>query len=99
MQVQLKITPQWPRIRNYPSALEKSLFGDRVPKEVYENLITATKDNIAPLHRYAQIRKEKLHLDELRQYDMSVPLVEGVKQVLPFEEAYETDAKGFSTSR
>ena len=77
------------KIRHYPSALEKALFGDQVPKEVYENLITTTKSNIAPLHRYTQIRKEKLGLDELRQYDMSVPLVSGVKPVIPFEKAFE----------
>lgn len=78
------------KLRNYPSALEKALFGDRVPKEVYENLISATKANIAPLHRYSQIRKEKLQLEDLRQYDMNVPLVKGVKQVISYDEAYET---------
>ena len=31
------------KLRKYPSALEKSLFGDMVPKEVYENLIETTK--------------------------------------------------------
>jgi oligoendopeptidase F len=84
------------RIRKYPSALEKALFGDMVPKEVYENLIMATKENIAPLHRYSEIRKEKLQLDELRQYDMSVPLVQGVKQVIPYEKAYETMMKALA---
>jgi oligoendopeptidase F len=78
------------RIRHYPSALEKGLFGDKVPKEVYENLITSTKKHIAPLHQYSRIRKEKLGLDELRQYDLSVPLVNGVKRVIPYEEAFET---------
>jgi oligoendopeptidase F len=84
------------KVRHYPSALEKALFGDKVPKEVYENLITATKENIAPLHKYSQIRKEKLQLDELRQYDMSVPLVKGVKQVISYEEAYEKMLKGLA---
>jgi oligoendopeptidase F len=84
------------RIRKYPSALEKALFGDMVPKEVYENLISATKENIAPLHRYSQIRKEKLGVAELRQYDMSVPLVQGVKQVIPYEEAYQTMMKAMA---
>ena len=84
------------RIRKYPSALEKGLFGDMVPKEVYENLITATKENIAPLHRYSEIRKQKLSLDELRQYDMSVPLVQGVKQVISYEDAYETMMKALA---
>ena len=84
------------RIRKYPSALEKGLFGDMVPKEVYENLITATKENISPLHRYSEIRKQKLQLDELRQYDMSVPLVQGVKQVISYEDAYETMMKALA---
>jgi oligoendopeptidase F len=81
------------KLRQYPSALEKALFGDNVPKEVYDNLIAATKANIAPMHRYSKIRKGKLQLDELRQYDLSVPLVKGVKQVISYEEAYETMLK------
>ena len=84
------------KIRQYPSALEKALFGDQVPKEVYENLIKTTKDNIGPLHQYSRIRKEKLELDELRQYDMSVPLVSGVKQVISYEEAYDTMCKALA---
>lgn len=85
------------RIRNYPSTLEKALFGDNVPKEVYENLITSTKENIASMHEYSKIRKEKLGVDELRQYDLSVPLVQGVKQVIPYEEAFETMLKGLAS--
>ncbi|MGG3467038.1 oligoendopeptidase F [Neobacillus pocheonensis] len=84
------------KIRQYPSALEKGLFGDKVPKEVYENLIQTTKNNIEPLHRYNRIRKEKLGLEDLRQYDMSVPLVSGVKQVIPYDEAYETMCRALS---
>lgn len=84
------------RIRNYPSALEKALFGDNVPKEVYENLIKSTKENIELMHEYSRIRKEKLGVDELRQYDLSVPLVKGVKQVILYEEAFETMLKGLA---
>jgi oligoendopeptidase F len=84
------------KLRQYPSALEKALFGDNVPKEVYDNLISATKANITPMHRYSKIRKEKLQLDELRQYDLSVPLVKGVKQVITYEEAYETMLKALT---
>ncbi|OAS82819.1 oligoendopeptidase F [Metabacillus litoralis] len=84
------------KIRHYPSVLEKALFGDNVPKDVYENLITTTKNNLAPYHHYTRIRKEKLSVDELRQYDLSVPLVSGVKQVITFDEAYETMCKALS---
>ncbi len=77
------------KIRHYPSALEKSLFSDQVPREVYNNLIATTKKYIAPLHKYTQIRKEKLGLNELHQYDMSVTLVSGVKPVISFDKAFE----------
>ncbi|MGY4797211.1 oligoendopeptidase F [Lysinibacillus fusiformis] len=81
------------RLRNYPSALEKSLYMDLIPKEVYENLILATKSNIAPLHQYMSIRKQKLGLEDLRQYDLSAPLVEGVKLNISYDRAYETVLK------
>ncbi|WP_019241147.1 MULTISPECIES: oligoendopeptidase F [Bacillus] len=80
-------------IRQYPSALEKALFGDMVSKDVYENLIQATKNNLAPVHKYTEIRKEKLGLDELHQYDLSVDLVKGVKQEISYDEAYDTMLK------
>ncbi|WP_042355890.1 oligoendopeptidase F [Bacillus rubiinfantis] len=81
------------RLRNYPSALEKGLFGDMVPKEVYENLIAATKANLGSMHRYSALRKEKLGLTELHQYDLNVPLVKGVKLEISYDEAYETILK------
>jgi oligoendopeptidase F len=84
------------RIRQYPSALEKGLFGDKVPKEVYENLIQTAKENITSLHQYTKIRKQKLGLEELRQYDLSVPIVSGVKQVIPYEEAFDTMCKSLA---
>ncbi|GAE28460.1 oligoendopeptidase F [Halalkalibacter wakoensis JCM 9140] len=78
------------KMRKYPSALEKSLFSDMVPKDVYDNLIKVTKDHITPLHKYQNIRKETLGLDELRQYDLNVPLVKDVKEEITFDEAYQT---------
>ncbi|MGE6256632.1 oligoendopeptidase F [Heyndrickxia sporothermodurans] len=84
------------RIRKYPSALEKALFSDDVPREVYENLIETTKKNIAPLHRYSEIRKEKLGIEELHQYDLSVPLVQDVEQEIPFDTAYDIMIKALA---
>ncbi|MEH7237446.1 oligoendopeptidase F [Bacillus sp. JJ1562] len=84
------------KLRHYPSALEKALFGDNVPKDVYENLIETTKKNIGAMHKYVQLRKEKLGLDELRQYDLSVPLVSGAKKDISYDEAFETMCKALS---
>ncbi|WP_071459585.1 oligoendopeptidase F [Bacillus massilinigeriensis] len=92
----VKSNARMAKIRSYPSALEKSLFSDNVPRQVYENLIESTKENIAPMHRYIAIRKEKLGLDELRAYDLSVPIVKGVKIEIPYEEAFETMLKGLA---
>lgn len=84
------------KLRHYPSALEKALFGDKVPKDVYENLIETTKKNIGAMHKYTSIRKEKLGLDELHQYDLSVPLVSGAKKDISYDEAFETMCKALA---
>ncbi|MBM7662976.1 oligoendopeptidase F [Bacillus mesophilus] len=76
------------KLREYPSALEKALFSDVVPKEVYENLIQVTRDHIAPMHKYTEIRKQLLGLEELRPYDLNVSLVQGVEKEISYEEAY-----------
>lgn len=66
------------RERNYESVREKALFSENIPVEVYDNLITAVHENMAPLHKYFAIRKRILKLDELHIYDTSVPLVKDV---------------------
>ncbi|WP_017727678.1 oligoendopeptidase F [Halalkalibacterium ligniniphilum] len=77
-------------LRGYPSALERSLFADNIPLEVYENLIETTKKHIAPIHRYTAIRKQMLGLDELRQYDLNVPLIDGMNEYISYDDAYDT---------
>ncbi|WP_246939189.1 oligoendopeptidase F [Bacillus pinisoli] len=77
------------KLREYPSALEKALFADVVPKEVYENLLKVTKENISPMHTYTEIRKKLLGVEELRPYDLSVPLVKGVEKEISYDEAYD----------
>jgi len=67
-----------------------------VPREVYENLINTAKNNIAPYHNYMNLRKKILGVDELRQYDLNVPLVKGVKDEIPFDEAYDTMLKALA---
>ncbi len=84
------------RARNYPSALEASLFHDDVPVAVYDGLISAVRANFAPLFRYYELRRRVLGLDELHQYDTYVPLVAEVESQVPFDEAVETVLAAFS---
>lgn len=62
-------------VRNFPSAREAALFPDRVPVTVYDNLIDTVHENLGALHRYYALRRRALGLDELRHYDVYVPLV------------------------
>ena len=77
------------RARNYPSALEASLFRDDVPVAVYDGLISAVRQNLAPLFRYYELRRRVLGLAELHHYDTYVPLVAEIDSRVTFDEAIE----------
>ncbi len=77
------------RARNYPSALEASLFQDDIPVAVYDGLIAAVRANFRPLHRYYDLRRRVLRLDELHAYDTYVPLVAEIETDVSFDEAIE----------
>ena len=77
------------RARNYPSALEASLFSDDVPVTVYDGLISAVRKNLEPLFRYYELRRRVLGLDELHHYDTYVPLVPEIDSNVTFDEAIE----------
>ncbi|MDR1212413.1 MAG: oligoendopeptidase F [Spirochaetaceae bacterium] len=62
------------RIRGFASARAAALFPDNVSEAVYDNLVDAVSRNLAPLHRYYELRKKVLGLDELRHYDVYAPL-------------------------
>lgn len=82
------------RVRKYGSSLEAALDEDRVPVEVYTNLIAAVRESLPALHRYLRLRKRVLGLDELHLYDLYVPLVPEVRTEISFEEAKRLVADG-----
>lgn len=77
------------RARGYGSSLEQALYGNKVPTSVYRNLIDCIHKNLPTLHKYYRIRKRALGLDELRHYDVYVPLVKSVKTHTTYKEAVE----------
>jgi oligoendopeptidase F len=83
------------RARNYSSALEASLFRDDIPAAVYDGLISAVRNNVAPLFRYYELRRRVLGLDELHHYDTYVPLVSEIESSISFDEAIETILQAF----
>ena len=63
-------------VRNFKDSLSAALFKDRIPTEVYTNLLDSVHRNINLLHRYSQLKRDYLHLDSLHMYDLYVPLTE-----------------------
>jgi oligoendopeptidase F len=78
------------KVRKYPSALEMSLFGDNIKKEVYTNLIDTIHESLPLMHRYMGLRKKLLKQNELHMYDLFVPLVEEFDMKITYDEAKNT---------
>ncbi len=75
------------RIRKYDSARQAALSGDNIPGKVYDSLVQTVNENLPTVHRYMEIRKRLLGVDELQMYDIYVPLIEIPKKKIPYEEA------------
>jgi oligoendopeptidase F len=77
------------RIRGFPSARAAHLFPDAVSEAVYDNLVSTVGNHLDALHRYYRLRKQILGLDELRHYDVYVPLVPKAAKKTPWNEAVD----------
>lgn len=82
------------KVRKYNSALESSLKPNDIPVEVYHNAIDTINKNISVLHRYVDIKKKLLGLDEIHMYDLYVPLIEIEKEHIDFDEAVKIVKEG-----
>ncbi|WP_028546329.1 oligoendopeptidase F [Paenibacillus taiwanensis] len=78
------------RVRKYPSALEMSLYGDNIPKDVYTNLINTIHKHLPLMHRYMKLRQKLLKVDELHMYDLFAPVVEQFDMNISFKDAKAT---------
>lgn len=77
------------KIRNWPSALEAAVGGIHLPVSVYTSLVDTVNANLPRLHRYLELRKRILGVDELHMWDLYVPLVPSVEWKVTWEQAQE----------
>lgn len=75
------------KVRNYSSARQAALDANNIPESVYDNLVDAINKKLPLLHRYAELRKEVLKLDEVHMYDMYTPLLPDSEMKVNYEEA------------
>jgi oligoendopeptidase F len=75
------------RARNHPSALEASLFHDKVPVAVYESLIASVHKNLPSLYRYYDLRKRSMKLKDIHHYDTYVPILSDIDKRHTWDQA------------
>lgn len=76
--------------RHYDSSLQAALSGPNIPVSVYKNLCETVRANAPRLHRYVQLRKRIMKLDDIHRYDLYVPMVELEEKDIPYDDAVAT---------
>ncbi|HCM86874.1 MULTISPECIES: oligoendopeptidase F [Enterococcus] len=75
------------KVRGYTSARAAALSGNHIPEDVYETLTLVVNQYLPLLHRYVELRKELLGLNELHMYDLYTPLLAEAPIKFTYEEA------------
>ena len=77
------------RARNYETAREAALDGPNVPVEVYDTLVETVHDNLAYLHRHAELKRDALGVESLRMWDLYTSITGGEGPAVEYEQATE----------
>lgn len=86
---QFELDVAYARARGYDSALEAYLDKDGIAPAVYDNLVATINANLPLMHRYVELRKKVLGLEDIHLYDLYIPLTAGPSAEVPFPEARE----------
>ncbi|MFW6382918.1 MAG: oligoendopeptidase F, partial [Haloferacaceae archaeon] len=73
----VKADVKYARAREYETAREAALDGPNVPTDVYDTLVDTVDDNLDSLHRHVDLKREALGVDDLRMWDLYMPLTGG----------------------
>jgi oligoendopeptidase F len=77
------------KARHYQDVLESALQPQKIPTQVYSELIRVVTESLPLLHRYMELRKEVLGVDALQPYDLYVPLVPELQLEIPYSQAVD----------
>ncbi|WP_368395383.1 oligoendopeptidase F [Streptococcus gallolyticus] len=86
LQTNVKVHNYEARVHHFKSAREAALLANFIPESVYDTLIETVNANLPLLHRYVELRKKILKLDDLKMYDIHTPLSE-MDMSFTYEEA------------
>ncbi len=87
-----KVKKDWvfAKNRNYKSSLESALNGDNLPPAIYTTLIEQVNKSLPTLHRFLDLKKKMLGVDQLHYYDLYTPLVKKVDLKFTVEQGQQT---------
>jgi oligoendopeptidase F len=77
------------RARNFDSVVERNMFDDALPPEIYTTLVQQVNEALPAFHRYLRLRGDMLGVDDLRYYDIYPPLVEANTGVFDLKRSEE----------
>ena len=77
------------RLRGFKNSKEASLFQNRVPVQVYNNLIDTVHKRMDVMYKYIKLKKDVLHLEDFSLYDTYLNLEPDVDKKYTYEEAKE----------
>lgn len=87
LQSEVKKNSFFARAKHFETARHAALFENNVPVSVYDQLIEAVNKNLPAMHKYMGIRKRMLGVDNLKMYDIYVPIIQSVEMKFKYEEA------------
>lgn len=77
------------KIKKYNSSIEASLYRDELDLSIYNNLVGTVNERISVLHKYYDLKKKILGVDELHLYDVYANLVKRDDFKYSFDKASE----------
>lgn len=75
------------RTRDYETARAAALDGSNVPTDVYDTLVDTVTANRSSLDRHARLKRKELGVEELRMWDLYVPLADEPAPELGYDSA------------
>ncbi len=76
-------------VRGFKSSRAAKLFGNNVPEEVYDSLVSEIHGGLGLIKKYTEIRRKALGLEKADMFDMYVPIVEDADFDISFEDTRE----------
>ncbi len=77
------------KVKKHKSSIDAALFDNNIPIGVYDKLIDTIHENLHLMHRYVNLRKKMLGVDELHMYDLYTPMIKDIEMSVSYEKAKE----------